>query len=378
MQIVVFGLSITSSWGNGHATTYRSLLRALSERGHRVLFLERDLPWYAENRDLPCPSYARTEIYTSLEDLHRFTRDVESADHVIVGSYTSDGIDVGRFVQSHATGVTAFYDIDTPVTVAALEDDRCEYLSRDQVPRYHMYLSFTGGPTLHRLEQEFGSPMARPLYCSVDTDLYRPSNTPVVWDLGYLGTYSRDRQLGLETRLLEPARQWPSGRFVVAGPQFPEEILWPPNVERIVHLSPSEHPWFYNAQRFTLNLTRSAMVRAGYSPSVRLFEAAACATPIISDSWNGLEQFFEADKEILITTSAEETLSHLRTLGPDAAAAIGARARARVLASHTAKHRACELESYVAALRADRAAPRAGTGHPGLARRSVSEGGRVA
>jgi spore maturation protein CgeB len=173
------------------------------------------------------------------------------------------------------------------VTVAALADDRCEYLSREQMPRYHMYLSFTGGPTLRRLEQEFDSPMARPLYCSVDPDLYGPSNTPVMWDFGYLGTYSRDRQLGLETRLLESARRWPSGRFVVAGPQFPEEILWPANVERIIHLAPAEHPRFYNAQRFTLNLTRSAMVRAGYSPSVRLFEAAACATPIISDSWNG-------------------------------------------------------------------------------------------
>jgi spore maturation protein CgeB len=362
MRIVVFGLSITSSWGNGHATTYRSLLRALSERGHRVLFLERDLPWYADNRDLPCPSYARTEIYASLDDLRRFAGDVESADLVIVGSYTPDGMDVGRFVHAHATGVTAFYDIDTPVTVAALEDDRCEYLSRDQVPNYHMYLSFTGGPMLYRLEQEFGAPMARPLYCSVDPDLYRPSDTPVVWDLGYLGTYSRDRQLGLETRLLEPARLWPAGRFVVAGPQFPEEILWPANVERIIHLAPAEHPRFYNAQRFTLNLTRSAMVRAGYSPSVRLFEAAACATPIISDPWSGLHEFFTAGDEILITTSAEQTLTYLRTLGRDAAAAIGARARARVLSAHTAKHRACELESYVAAHRSDRASQGAGRG----------------
>jgi hypothetical protein len=108
MQIVVFGLSITSSWGNGHATTYRSLLRALSDRGHRVSFLERDLPWYADNRDLPSPPYAHTEIYASLEDLQRFAPLVESADLVIVGSYTPDGIDVGRFVQAHATGVTAF------------------------------------------------------------------------------------------------------------------------------------------------------------------------------------------------------------------------------------------------------------------------------
>jgi spore maturation protein CgeB len=365
MRFVVFGLSITSSWGNGHATTYRSLLRALAERGHDVLFLERDLPWYADNRDLPCPGYARTEIYTSLDDLERFSVDVESADVVVVGSYTPDGIEVGRFVHARATGVTAFYDIDTPVTVSALEDGRCAYISREQVPAYQMYLSFTGGPTLHRLEQEFGSPMARPLYCSVDPESYRPSNSPIRWDLGYLGTYSRDRQLGLETRLLEPAREWPAGRFVVAGPQFPEEILWPSNVERIIHLAPAEHPRFYNAQRFTLNLTRSAMVRAGYSPSVRLFEAAACATPIISDPWDGLDEFFKAGEEILIARSAEETLSYVRSVGAETAAAIGARARARVLASHTARHRACELESYVAAGRSERTSQTGAAGLPG-------------
>ena len=194
---------------------------AVRARPRRAV-LERDLPWYADNRDLPSPPYARTEIYAALGDLDRFAPDVESADVVIVGSYTPDGRDVGRFVHARAAAVTAFYDIDTPVTVAALEDDRCDYLSREQVSKYGIYLSFTGGPTLARLEREFGSPMARPLYCSVDPELYRPAERRAVWDLGYLGTYSRDRQLGLETRLLEPARCPAPRRFVVAGPQFPE------------------------------------------------------------------------------------------------------------------------------------------------------------
>ena len=351
LRFVVFGLSITSSWGNGHATTYRSVTRALAARGHSVLFIERDLPWYAENRDMPNPPYARTELYAGLADLHRFSAEVEAADVVIVGSYTPDGIDVGRYVLQHATGITAFYDIDTPITLAALQDDRCEYVSRDQIARYSMYLSFTGGATLARLEREFGSPMARPLYCSVDPDLYRPSGQTIAWDLGYLGTYSRDRQRGLETRLLDAARAWPEGRFVVAGPQFPDDISWPANVERIVHLPPAIHANFYSSQRFTLNLTRSAMVRAGYSPSVRLFEAAACGTPIISDPWDGLSEFFKLGEEILISSSAADTLSYLRDLPREAAREIGARARARVLTSHTSDHRASELESYVTELR---------------------------
>ena len=351
LRFVIFGLSITSSWGNGHATTYRSVTRALSARGHSVTFIERDVPWYADNRDMPHPSYARTELYREISELQRFAADVEAADVVIVGSYTPDGIAVGEFVLTHAAGITAFYDIDTPITVAALENDRCEYVSRDQVPRYGMYLSFTGGPTLAHLEHEFGSPAARPLYCSVDPDVYRPSDEPASWDLGYLGTYSRDRQRGLEIRLLEAAREWREGRFVVAGPQFPKDIGWPDNVERIVHLPPAHHAQFYSAQRFTLNLTRSAMVRAGYSPSVRLFEAAACGTPIISDLWDGLSDFFKPGEEILISGSAGDTLSYLRDLPHDVAARIGSRARARVLAAHTSDHRAAELESYVAELR---------------------------
>jgi spore maturation protein CgeB len=351
LRFVIFGLSITSSWGNGHATTYRSLTRALAARGHSVLFIERDVPWYADNRDMPHPPYARTELYTELADLHRFTAEVEAADAVIVGSYTPEGIAVGKYAQQHAAGITAFYDIDTPITLSALQADRCEYVSRDQIPRYNMYLSFTGGATLARLECEFGSPMARPLYCSVDSDLYRPSEQSLAWDLGYLGTYSRDRQRGLETRLLDAARVWPEGRFVVAGPQFPDHISWPSNVERIVHLPPAIHANFYSSQRFTLNLTRSAMVRAGYSPSVRLFEAAACGTAIISDPWDGLSEFFTPGEEILISSSADDTLSYLRDLPREAARQIGARARARVLASHTSEHRARELESYVTELR---------------------------
>jgi spore maturation protein CgeB len=295
-------------------------------------------------------------LYRALDDLPRFSADVEAADVVIVGSYTPDGIKVGEYALQHATGSTVFYDIDTPVTLAALHSDQCEYLARDQIARYSMYLSFTGGPTLAQLEREFGSPMARPLYCSVDADVYQPSQQPILWDLGYLGTYSRDRQLGLETRLLDAARLWPGGRFVVAGPQFPEDIAWPANVERIVHLPPAIHANFYSSQRFTLNLTRSAMVRAGYSPSVRLFEAAACGTPIISDPWDGLSEFFRPGEEILISASAADTLSYLRDLPRETARQIAAKARARVLTSHTSEHRALELESYVAELRRRRVA----------------------
>ena len=346
MNIVILGLSITSSWGNGHATTYRGLVRQLALRGHEVLFLERDLPWYADNRDMPHPPGARTELYDSVAALKdRFAAEVRDADSVIVGSYVPEGIAVGEWVTSHASGVTAFYDIDTPVTLAKLSNGGADYVSRALIPEYDVYLSFTGGPTLDRLEREFGARMARALYCSVDPVQYSPEEADPSWDLGYLGTYSDDRQPSLTQLMLEPARGLRDQRFVVAGPQYPETIAWPRNVERITHLPPRDHRSFYNAQRYTLNITRKDMIRAGWSPSVRLFEAAACGTPIISDSWDGLESFFEPGRDILIARSARDTEEYLHDVPEEERKAIGARARERVLARHTAAHRAGELES---------------------------------
>ncbi|GGB79480.1 CgeB family protein [Dyadobacter sediminis] len=347
LNIVVLGLSITSSWGNGHATTFRGLIRELHKNGHDVTFLERDVPWYASNRDLKDFSYCNTILYSGLDELRqKHTEIIRFADLVIVGSYVPEGVAVGHFVVETADGITAFYDIDTPVTLAKMEKNDFEYLHPDLIPMYHMYLSFTGGPTLKRLEEQYGSPMARPFYCSFDPELYFPEEQVKQWDLGYLGTYSTDRQPPLTKLMLQAAEEFQGGRFVVAGPQYPAGIEWPSNVERIEHLPPLEHRKFYNSQRFTMNITRDDMIRAGYSPSVRLFEAAACNTPIISDYWEGIESIFEPGKEILISKSAEETVNYLTGIGEEERQQIAASAREKVLAYHTAAHRAKELETY--------------------------------
>lgn len=349
LDIVILGLSITSSWGNGHATTFRALVRALSARGHNVSFLERDMPWYAENRDLPNPPYGLTQLYKSVAELKRkFSRRVTNADLCIVGSYVPDGVEIGNWVIRTCRGVKAFYDIDTPVTLARLENGDAEYLTPRLVRRYDLYLSFTGGPVLRKIERELGSPMARALYCSVDPKLYFPENGKSRWHLGYMGTYSIDRQASLEQLLIEPARRSRSLRTVVAGPMYPRELSWPANVERIEHLAPSAHRHFYNSQRFTLNLTRADMRAAGFSPSVRLFEAAACATPIISDYWPGLETFFNLETELLTASSANEVLDYLKQIPEKDRRAIGERGRLRVLAEHTSERRVIELEEYVA------------------------------
>lgn len=352
MRLVVFGLSLSSSWGNGHATTFRALLKEYAARGHDILFLERDVPWYAGNRDMTDPAFCRLEYYADLAGLEKWRGEIASADAVIVGSYVPEGVEVSRFVQAAARGVAAFYDIDTPVTFAKLRRGDYEYLAPEVIPGFDIYLSFTGGPTLDHLEQHYGSPAARALYCSVDAAAYTPLDVPKKWALSYLGTYSPDRQPTLEKLLLEPARRMSDERFAVAGPQYPEDIDWPANVERIDHVPPADHAAFYAASRFTLNVTRADMIDAGWSPSVRLFEAAACGVPVISDKWPGMEDIFVPGREIILADRSEEVVAALQDTSATDARAMGEAARAKVLAAHTARHRAAELESYIDEARA--------------------------
>jgi spore maturation protein CgeB len=347
LNCVFLGLSITSTWGNGHATTYRGLLKELSKRGYQTTFLERDVPWYSSHREFDNLPYCTVALYSSLDELKdRFIGLLRTADLVVVGSYVPDGIAVGEWVTATAKNLTAFYDIDTPVTLSNLKNGRCEYLSTQLCGRYDLYLSFTGGPTLDFIERKLGSPCARALYCSVDPALYYPESQAVCWDIGYLGTYAADRQPALENLLLDAARKRPNQRFIVAGPQYPQDVIWPPNVERIEHLPASEHRHFYNSQKFTLNVTRRDMIRSGYSPSVRLFEAGACGIPILTDQWPGLQTFYEPFSEILPVRSGADLASYLG-MPDEQRRQVGARARQRTLRFHTAAVRAREFEAYV-------------------------------
>jgi spore maturation protein CgeB len=347
LNIVIIGLSITSSWGNGHATTYRALAKALSKRGHLVTFLERDVPWYREHRDLEQAEYCRIHLYRSLPELaRRHAELVRKADLVVLGSYVPDGIAIGEWLTGRANGITAFYDIDTPVTLAGLDADQIEYLSPALIPRFNLYLSFSGGPALGIIEDLYGSPLARGLYCSADIPVPLTSAPERKWALGYLGTYSEDRQPSLESLLLAPAKRLRKRSFVLAGSKYPGGIEWPDNVSHIPHLAPHEHPEFYGAQRYALNITRADMKALGFSPSVRLFEATACGTPLISDGWPGIETIFKPGREILIASDPRDVIQILEELPEDRRLTIAANARARLLKEHTPDHRARQLEGY--------------------------------
>lgn len=353
MKLVVLGLSITSSWGNGHATTYRGLCRALAELGHRVIFYEWNAPWYGgAHRDLPPEAcdYADVRLFDDWDAVRPgLRRELADADAVLLGSYFPQGISAATFLSQEFHGPRLYYDIDTPITVRAYRElAAAEYLRADQVPLFDVYFSFTGGSVLRELETRYGSPRAVALYCAVDPMHHRRRESRPAFRcaLGYMGTYSPDRQPGIETLLNRPARRRADLDFIIAGPQYPDDIVWPANVRRYEHLAPADHPAFYSSNRLTLNLTRAEMRRWGWSPSVRIFEAAACATAIVSDRWDGLETLLTPGEEILLADSTDDVLLHLDRPAHELRR-IGDAARERVLAQHTNAARARQFEAEV-------------------------------
>jgi spore maturation protein CgeB len=351
MKLVVFGLSVTSTWGNGHGTTYRALLQALHARGHDIVFFEKNVEWYASNRDLPKPEFCEVRLYDDWSEvLPHARRQLREADVAVVGSYFPDSLAAIDEMLDANPPVKAFYDIDTPITVAALrEKNAAEYIAARHIPALDIYFSFTGGPMLRVLEKDFGAQRAVPLYCSFDPRRHRRTkvNRKFACELSYMGTYSADRQPKLEQFLLQPAGQLHDKKFIVAGSQYPKSVRWPKNVRHIPHLSPQWHPEMYSSSSFTLNLTRRDMTMAGYSPSVRLFEAAACGAAILSDNWPGLDSFFTPGREILLLTSTEDVVNHLTVLTKEEAREMGQRAQARVLREHTSAIRAAQFERAV-------------------------------
>jgi spore maturation protein CgeB len=347
MKFVIFGLTISSSWGNGHATLWRGLMKALTSLGHSVTFFEKDVPWYASNRDLwEMWEGAELVLYPEWDEVAATAlREVQSADVAIVTSYCPDGREAAALVLDHAPGEKLFYDLDTPVTLARLEQgERVSYLPEQGLRDFDLVLSYTGGQALSELRSRLGARRTAPLYGHVDHYWHKPAAREPWYaaDLSYLGTYAADRQEGVERLFIEPARLRPDGDFLVGGSAYPVEIEWPANVRKLEHIPPSHHPSFFSSSRLTLNVTRADMARMGWCPSGRLFEAAACGAAIVSDDWAGLGAFFDPGSEILIARSSEDVVAALDR-SDEELRAIGERARQRVLDEHTSMHRARQL-----------------------------------
>ena len=349
MKIVIFGLTISSSWGNGHATVWRSLCRQLINRGHEIVFFERDVPYYATHRDLRTIDGGTLRIHESWNEIVEIAeRELRDADVGIVTSYCPDAIAASELIWS-SPALRLFYDLDSPVTIARVRaGEAVPYIHPDGLREFDLVLSFTGGSALAALRLELGARQVAPLYGSVDPTVHhrvapRESYRAA---LSHLGTYSQDRQAALHDLFIEPARRAPHLRFVMGGAQYPVEFPWAGNIFFVQHLPPLEHPSFFCSSRLTLNVTRAAMREMGWCPSGRLFEAAACGVPIVSDWWEGLDNFFASDSEILIASSPDDVLAALE-LEDAQLNGIANAARERVLTEHTGAERAREFEQIV-------------------------------
>jgi spore maturation protein CgeB len=346
VKIVIFGLTISSSWGNGHATLWRGLCKALIQYGQHVVFYERNVPYYAAMRDLDRLPGGRLELYDDWESIRwRAAADLGDADVAIITSYCPDSLDAGRLVLDQSRALRVFYDLDTPVTLARLDaGESVAYIPESGLRDFDLVLSYSGGQALDEFAARLGALRVAPLYGHVDPEMHHPAEPLPHYraDLSYLGTYSEDRQQTLEALLVVPAELQPHRRFLIGGAQYPAHFPWSPNIYFVRHLPPAEHAAFFCSSRLTLNVTRRAMVERGWCPSGRLFEAAACGAPIVSDSWEGLDTFFRPDEEIIIARSSADVTTALE-LGEQELMKMARRARERTLEEHSSRRRANQL-----------------------------------
>lgn len=354
LHFAIFGLTISSSWGNGHATLWRSLVKAILQRGHRVTFFEHDVPYYANERDLDTlPAGGTLRLYQDLAAIEPEARRIlDSADVAICTSFCPDGPTACDWILRSQARIKAFYDLDTPVTLDALETgSEVAYLPAEGLGAFDLVLSYTGGLALDELRSRLGARFVAPLYGSVDPESHHPVASLEEYraDLSYLGTYAADRQERLAKLFLEPAARMPNAAFLIGGAQYPESFPWAANISFKRHVPPPRHPAFFCSSRATLNITRAAMARYGFCPSGRLFEAAACGVPLLSDAWEGLDSFFQPGREILQVSTADDVIEAL-SLSDHELHAIASAARERTLAEHTGECRVRELESICAAI----------------------------
>lgn len=347
MKITLFGLTLSSSWGNGHATPYRAILKALHRLGHRVTFYERDVPYYARHRDFDHCDYCSLKLYPSWEAVRpQALAEAAHSDVVITSSYVPEGAKIADALLSLDRPLRVYYDLDTPITLRALRSGDLDYIRASQLADFDLVLSWTAGKALTSLEREFRVRLARPLFGCVDPDVYRPVHPRRAWrsELSYMGTYASDRQAKLESMFLEPARRRPNSPFLLAGSLYPPEWNWPANVRRVEHVSPEDHPMLYSSSRLTLNLTREAMAACGYCPSGRFFEASACGTAIVTDWFEGLDSFFTPGEELMVATGMQDVLRAMRCSDSELLL-MALRARQHTLDEHTGMQRARTLLS---------------------------------
>jgi spore maturation protein CgeB len=351
LKIAFFGSSLVSAYWNGAATYYRGIIRALHERGHHVTFYEPDAYERQKHRDIADPEWASVVVYPADETgVSEALKQAKGVDLIVkasgVGVFDA-WLEQAVLDLQRSSTLVVFWDVDAPATLDRVQADPSDRF-RALIPRYDLVLTYGGGDPVVKAYEALGARTCLPIYNALDPSTHHPvpPSSRFAGDLGFLGNRLPDREARVEQFFLQAATEFPKGRFLLGGSGWSDKSL-PDNVHYIGHVYTQDHNAFNCTPRAVLNISRESMARYGFSPATRVFEAAGAGTCLISDHWEGIEQFLEPEREILVAQNGIEVAEQVRTLTLERAYSIGKAARKRVLAEHTYAHRAAQLEQFL-------------------------------
>ena len=355
MKIAFYGSSLLSAYWNGAATYYRGLLRALARRGYDITFYEPDVYGRQENRDIDPPDWCHVVVYPgTLEGLKSATAQAGAADVVVKASgvgFEDDLLLTLVMRNARPDALKIFWDVDAPATLAEL-NAAPDHSLRKALANLHLVLTYGGGAPVQTAYRALGARECVPVYNALDPQTHHPveKDERLSADLSFLGNRLPDREARVEAFFLEPALAAPDQRFLLGGSGWEDKPM-PPNVRRIGHGPTRDHNAFNVSSKIVLNVSRESMARTGFSPATRVFEAAGAGACLLTDAWEGIEEFLKPDEEVLIARDGRDVAAILRAVNPQQAEAIGQRAMARVLAEHTYDRRAELVDALLQARR---------------------------
>ncbi len=348
LDIAFFGSSLVSAYWNGAATYYRGIIRALAARGHRVTFYEPDAYDRQKHRDIADPAWARVVIYPNEEAAaHRALEAARNADVLVKASGVGvfdELLEAGVLAVARPDATVIFWDVDAPATLERMRGNHADPF-RVLVPRYDLVLTYGGGDPVIRDYRGFGARDCVPVYNALDPDVHYPvpADERFAADLSFVGNRLPDREARVDTFFFDAAARLPSRHFVLGGNGWADKPM-PGNVHYLGHVYTADHNAVNCSALAVLNVCRDSMATNGFSPPTRVFEAAGAAACLITDAWEGVEQFLEPGNEVLVARDGAEVAELLAGLTPEQARRIGDNARRRMLEKHTYYHRGAEVE----------------------------------
>ncbi|MFC0205845.1 CgeB family protein [Novosphingobium soli] len=339
MKIAFYGSSLLSSYWNGAATYYRGILKALAGHGYEITFYEPDAFDRQQHRDIEPPQWARSVVYPATQEgLRSVLAEAGAADIVVkangVGVFDRELLE-GIVSESRPDALRIFWDVDAAATLDEMRGDASHPVLQ-ALPHLDMVLTYGGGPPVVDAYTGFGAALCEPIYNALDPETHHPAphDARFTADLGLLANRLPDREARIEEFFLRPAAQLPQSSFLLGGNGWHDKAMTL-NVRAIGHVGTGDHNAFNCTPRAVLNVARDSMAHIGFSPATRVFEAAGAAACLITDAWEGIEQFLKPDEEVLVARDGQDVAEILGALTPERAEAIGEAALRRVHAEHT-------------------------------------------